>query len=175
MALFDFEIVYSGIASIPTAPDIEVGITVYSRFVNLYNELHEISMYLNPDIMSSGFNAIQVGGTAIGGSLEQYIGLVVNQRNQRRIIVYANSREFICNTRPDERFEIDDTVLVYAHISHRSGRFGSPVWNATKKMLTRPGILSMIVDLQGAGGSGIGRINVDPYSGEIHYGSGLES
>ncbi len=175
MALFDFEIIYSGIASIPIVPDTVMGVTVYSRFTNLYNEKHQIYLYLNPNIISSGFNSIQVGGTAIGGQLEQYIGLVIEQSNQRRITAVSNSIEYICHTRPDEDFQINDTVLIYEHISHKPGHLGNMIWNATKKTLAQPGIVSMILDLKGAGGSGIGRMNIDPYTGEMHYGSGLES
>ena len=175
MALFDFQIMYSGITSIPIVPDTIMGVTVYSKFTNLYNEEHESYIYLNPDIISSGFNFIQVGGTAIGGQLEQHVGLVIEQSNQRRITAVSDSIEYVCHTRPDENFQINDTILIYEHISHKPGQFGNQIWNATKKVLVQPGIISMILDLKGAGGSGIGRINIDPYTGEAHYGSGLES
>jgi len=175
MELFDFEIMYSGIASTPTVPDVKIGFTVYCKFVDLYNDEQQSYLYLNRNILSSGFNTIQVGGTALGGALEQYIGTVVAKQGHRTVIVVANDIEYTCHTELGEEFEINDIVLVYEHISHKPGRFGNQIWNATQKMLTQPGILSITLDLKGNDGSGIGRVNLDPYTGEVHYGSGLES
>jgi len=177
MALFDFNIIYSGIASIPIVPDVIQGVTVYSKFTNLYDEEHESVIYLNRDIISSGFSSIRVGGTAIGGQLEQYVGTVValSGQKQRNITVSANSTLYDCRIRSDEKFKVNDIVLVFEHISHGRGSFGNQIWFATQKTLAQPGILSMNLDLMDNNGSGIGRVSIDPYTGEAHYGPGLES
>lgn len=176
MALFDFEIIYSGIVSIPIVPDTEMGITVYAKFTDAFGvRQHETVLYLNPHIASSGFDFIKVGGMAIGGSLTRLLGVVIgHNRPSRSVIVDVDGTEYDCDFRPNEKMNINDTVLVFEHIGHHPGRFNNFIWFATKKSLYQPGILSMHLDLMG-GGSGIGRVNLDPYTGRLHYGSGLES
>ncbi len=176
MALFDFEIIYSGMVSPPEYYDVEDGILVYVRFTDLFGDLdHQTYLYLNPQIEGSGFNAIQVGGMATGSPI-QYTGIVVANKNPpKSVVINVAGDEYDCKFRADESFEIDDVATVFEYLNHSAEKLNDFIWFATKRPLSNPEILSINLNLIGSGGSGINKVNVNPYTGVVHYGSGLGS
>ncbi|MDX1408949.1 MAG: hypothetical protein R3330_12465 [Saprospiraceae bacterium] len=158
-------------------PDLEREPPVYidAAFENLFGESGVCHFDLTGHVMASGFHTIQVGGMVLAGP-DVKIGTVISHDGPHLpVVVAADGGPYECRYAPAEvgTFGIGDPVLVFEHFDHLPGQLGNIIWFVTKKQLTNPGIVSINVDLIGAGGSGIGRMNVDPYTGAVHYGSGL--
>ena len=177
MALFDFEITNSGCCHQIMDPQVEPPVYVEARFQNLFGESGVCSFDLNGHIMQSGFQEIKVGGTMLAGPDIKVGTVLAHDALNKQVTVDSNGDLFQCSFAPveAESFGIGDPVVIFEHFEHHKGHFGEIIWFVTKKTLINPGVVSIALDILGAGGSGIGRMNVDPYTGAVHYGSGLES
>ena len=177
MALFDFEVLSSGVVQDLMDPASEPPVFIEAQFTSLFGDVAcPCRIHLNGHIMASGFEGYNVGGMVLAGPDVKIGTVLAHDEPNHQVCVSAEGGPYDCHFAPaeGESFSIGDPVVIFEHFQHHVGHFGEIVWFVTKKTLTDPGIVSINLDILGAGGSGIGRINICPYTGVVHYGSGME-